>query len=51
MTPEEMKKLCDVLDEMSDLIVSLNKRVDILEKEVLNLQFKELSNEMKGETK
>ena len=37
MTPEEMKKLCDVLDKMSDLIVDLRERVETLEKEVLNL--------------
>ena len=48
MTPEEAKKLVDVLDKMSDLVIDLRRRVETLEKEVLDLQVKELSHEMKG---
>lgn len=55
MTPEEMKRLGDTLAKISEVIVSLNKRVTALEsrnkeleEEFMRIQVKELSREMKG---
>lgn len=48
MSPEALEKLTNVLMKSAEKIVDLESRVAKLEKEVMRLQVKELSQEMKG---